>query len=359
MDQSQTATGAASLEYSEDDSSAPENNDTMANGFRGVLGTKSKGILDDDDEEEVEANLDVGRIQNFHNFPPDTRPGLSPAAAVMQHSLHGDTAPPVQYAPGFDTHGHTAHPGDTVIEGEGVAFGVILEEERNGNLYREDGLGRPSAVSRSKAATAHSIGHAVPAHVETSRTPPRTRRRDMTDSYSLNSLGGDTSSTGFSAAGRTGGDLSILNNRSSFSEGEHSSLDSAVRRARNNMLAFQQKDGPMAQLRPEELPPPPCPVGPQEPALPHKTSRKCLERIRRRPGEQYPATLVTGTELQKRPSLQEQQRFICVICENCQLEMLVEKTAVVVACPKCRSVTAASDTLQTAMVSERIRLKKI
>lgn len=141
------------------------------------------------------------------------------------------------------------------------------------------------------------------------------------------------------------------------------SVDSTIRRAQESMKSFQRSDdSAMSRLTPEEIPAPDCPAKPEEPELPLRTSRRCLERVRQelqqKPGQGMPSpktTFVVGLprrhlhhQQAKHPSQQVDlltqypHQFMSVACESCHGEMIVPKTAVMVECPNCRKVGAAS-----------------
>ena len=275
-----------------------------------ALGTKSVGALDDDDEEEYDTQLDMARIQNF---------GLPANGSISQQQSQQSF---LQYeSSGFSSysdHDSTANRmpptagGGDIAHGEAVAFGMILEDSDHSSF------------------ASHELRAAVPSQPHhANHTPPRTRDYEMYRSRTPDS---------------TSSNHNMNNNSNSINSNNNTSLDSAMRRARDSMLAFQHKDSPIVNLRPEELRVLPCPQGPEEPMIPHKTSRRCMERLRQhnRPSKPIP-TLVTGMLLQKRPTRKEQMLFTVVECDDCHGELLADKSAVVVACPLCRAVTAASD----------------
>ena len=278
----------------------------------GVLGTRSKGLLDDDDEEEMESQLDVARMQDYSHLPLPGGGGL--------HAPHhrGGPAEASNLSTPYGSRQREAKP-------HSHAFRMAIDDDSVDDdmiSYSEDSIRPPPRVRNRRAMhSASSSDEGVSSHA---------LRADHSENSEIGS-----------------GSCHTPRNRSESFDGDKSPLGSAMRRARDSMLAFQQKESPTTKLKPEELKPQSCPSGSLEPALPLKTSRKCLERIRAQKDER-PAVLQTGVVLRKRPTPQEQQRCLVVECDCCQQELLVEKTAVLVACPTCRTVSAASDSVSMA-----------
>jgi hypothetical protein len=412
-------------EYQEDDRVFPPDAAAYlrAPGASPPLGTKSNGLLDDEDEEEVDAGLDVTRIQNHSNFPPpgQTHPLSSQyneAAAISPRIPPSRTTPPrrryhnnrglfddedEEVDAGFDVariqnYSNFPPPGRTPplssqyneamvispprrqyhngeIVGEEIAFGMVVDDDfLEGDDYNERTARVPVPHPRHPtASTTPEAPAAVRANVDRTMMPP-SRPHDLNDratmdkiqmppsrslnlnnratmdevlappsrTHHLNESTSTTAATSASSiASRNHSPPPSFPRVSSSSSETRSPLDKAVRRARVSMAAFQQKDSPEVHLKPEELPPLPCPAGTQEPSLLHKTSRRCLERIRRGPGDRHStATLVTGVLLRQRPTPQ-QQHLMTVDCDHCHRELLVPKSALMVRCPECRNVSPA------------------
>lgn len=153
----------------------------------------------------------------------------------------------------------------------------------------------------------------------------------------------------------------FMNRTASTGSSGGTSVDSTIRRAQESMKSFQRSnDSAMSRLRAEEMPAPECPAKPEEPELsiPLRTSRRCLERVRQeqqqqKPGQGMPSpqtTFVVGLPRQRAQYgphhvdllVTYPRHFMSVTCESCQGSMIVPKTAVMVECPNCHKVGAAS-----------------
>jgi len=109
-----------------------------------------------------------------------------------------------------------------------------------------------------------------------------------------------------------------------------------------SMRVFQETDPFSSLLKPSELPPLPCVEGPVKPAIAPRTSRKCLERVRKTTtdGRRAPPTLTRGLDPErvvgKNPCL------LPATCYQCASAIFVHKFAVLARCPNCSEVTPAT-----------------